>query len=146
MQYRVPRSVLAESFAAFRRCGCGERECQVLWVGPWNDPFAISKVVHPLHRSHRGGFEVEGAWLNRFWNELAETASGVRAQVHTHPGEAFHSSTDDAWPIVHTPGFLSLVIPDFGFGEIGFADAFLAELGVDGRFREVSISSRLVLT
>jgi len=64
-------------------------------------------------------------------------------QVHTHPGEAFHSRTDDRFPIIHTPGFLSLVIPDYGLGPVGFAGAYLAELGSDGRWREVAAPARL---
>ena len=57
-------------------------------------------------------------------------------QVHTHPGAAFHSPTDDAWPIVHLEGFLSLVLPDFGLGPVGLARSYLAEMGCDGDFHE----------
>jgi hypothetical protein len=65
-------------------------------------------------------------------------------QVHTHPKAAFHSLTDDTWPIVHTLGFLSLVVPNFGMGEISFEGAFLAELNANGRFEEVPINRHLV--
>jgi hypothetical protein len=34
-------------------------------------------------------------------------------QVHAHPGEAFHSGTDDAFPVVTTEGGLSIVAPSF---------------------------------
>jgi hypothetical protein len=66
-------------------------------------------------------------------------------QAHTHPAAAYHSSRDDALAIVHTPGFLSLVIPDFARGEIGLDRAFLAERGHDGRWRQVSIAERLAV-
>ena len=68
-----------------------------------------------------------------------------RVQVHTHPLEAFHSPTDDEFPIIHKPGFLSLVIPNFGLGPVGFEDAYLTEIQGDGGWREVAIPSRLVL-
>jgi hypothetical protein len=68
---------------------------------------------------------------------LAERQEGIRAQVHTHPREAFHSSTDDAWPIVHLEGFLSLVIPEFALGPVGLEGSYLAEIGPDGEFREI---------
>lgn len=71
---------------------------------------------------------------------------GIRVQVHTHPEEAFHSETDDAFPIIHKPGFLSLVIPNFGLGPTGFENAYLTEIQPDGRWQEVAIPSRLVLT
>ena len=142
-RYRVPQVVLRETFAELRRCGVGERECQVLWTSPWVDPGTVATVVHPVHHAHGDGFELDGPWLTTFWRELTETRAGVRVQVHTHPGRAFHSTTDDAWPIVHTPGFLSLVIPRFALGDVGFTGAFLTELGSDGRWREVGLRDRL---
>ncbi|MBX9460687.1 MAG: hypothetical protein KL785_05895 [Brevundimonas sp.] len=67
----------------------------------------------------------------------------MRVQVHTHPGAAYHSATDDAFPLIHTPGYLSLVIPRFATGPADFTDAFLAEIQPDGRFREVDIPTVL---
>ena len=102
-----------------------------------------SRVVHPHHRAHRGGFQVDGTWLNSFWLELAQIDCGIRIQVHTHPHEAFHSRTDDEFPIIHSEGFLSLVIPNFGTGPVGFDDAHLAEIGPNGRWRQVPIKARM---
>ena len=138
MRFRLPKQVLAETFAELRRCGRGERECQVLWVSPWDRLELITHVVHPKHRSHGDGFELDGAWLTKFWQDLRDTHSGIRVQVHTHPGRAFHSPTDDAWPIVHTPGFLSLVIPRFAEGPIGFLGVYLAKLSAMGSWDEVT--------
>jgi hypothetical protein len=116
-----------------------------LWLGPWAQQDAITEVVHPQHHAHRGGFDLDTRWLNDLWGKLADRNIGIRVQVHTHPRDAFHSPTDDAWPIVHTTGFLSLVIPDFGIGPVGLERAFLGELDQDGRFREVKINQRLVI-
>jgi hypothetical protein len=63
--------------------------------------------------------------------------------VHTHPRKAFHSSTDDDFPIVHTPGFLSLVIPDFGLNGPSLEKAFLARLNDDGAWVQVPIEEYL---
>jgi hypothetical protein len=140
---RVPQAVLRDTFTELRRCGAGLRECQVLWTGPWARSSDVTTLVHPAHRSHAGGFELDSAWLTSFWQKLTQTASGIRAQVHTHPGRAFHSPTDDAWPIIHTPGFLSLVIPNFAAGDVGFTGAFLTEIGENGQWREVSAPTRI---
>jgi hypothetical protein len=35
------------------------------------------------------------------------------AQIHSHPSEAYHSETDDTYPIATTAGALSIVVPDF---------------------------------
>jgi hypothetical protein len=141
--YSISQAILEQTFRHFRACGAGARECQALWTSSWNLSNDITKVVHPAHRAHAGGFSVDTSWLNAFWLELAATGHGIQVQVHTHPAAAFHSSTDDAFPIVHTPGFLSLVIPRYGIGEVGFRDAFLAEITEDGSWREVEIKSRL---
>jgi hypothetical protein len=143
VRFGVPRELLARTFAHFRECGAGKRECQVLWTSPWADPKIITAVVHGEHLAHAGGFELSSQWLNQFWLELAEKNCGIRVQVHTHPVEAFHSRTDDEYPIVHSPGFLSLVIPRFAKGSIGFEEAFLAEMQPNGRFREIPIASHL---
>jgi hypothetical protein len=143
MRYRVPKVLLARTFAHFRDCGAGRRECQVLWTSPWSDISTINDVVHGQHRASAGGFELSSAWLNRFWLDLAHENCGVRVQVHTHPSEAFHSPTDDDYPIVHSTGFLSLVIPNFAQGPVGFANAFLAEIQSDGHFKEVPIDLSL---
>jgi hypothetical protein len=145
MAYRIAHGLVEETFRHFRHCGRGKDECQMLWLSPWSRPEIITRVVHPKHVAHFGGFVVEDAWLNEFWCKLADDDLGVRLQVHTHPREAFHSATDDAFPIIHTPGFLSLVIPDFALGPVGFKDAYLTELQPDGRWREVAIEDRLVL-
>jgi hypothetical protein len=146
MIYRLEDGVLEATFKHFRACGCGRRECQVLWLSSWDTPQDIARVVHPRHNAHLGGFVLDDQWLSEFWSELGDVNMGIRVQVHTHPGEAFHSPTDDAFPIIHRPGFLSLVVPNFGLGPVGFNEAFLTEIQPDGRWREVAIASRLVLT
>ena len=143
MRYKVGAGLLAETFALFRQCGGGRRECQVLWTSAWDDLTNISHVVHPNHLSHSGGFELASDWINRFWLELAHGHRGIRVQVHTHPGEAFHSRIDDDYPIIHTVGFLSLVIPDFGLGPVGLNRAHLAEIGTNGEWQEVKPDARL---
>ena len=139
MVFRVRQRVLDLTFDHLRSCGRGQKECQLLWTSSWNTPEEITGVVHPKHRAHAGGFDVQSDWLTGFWLELFERNEGIRVQVHTHPREAFHSRTDDAYPVLHTPGFLSLVIPTFAQGEVGFRGAFLAQMGADGRFRKVRI-------
>jgi hypothetical protein len=133
---RVPRAIIDETFGVLRACGGGRRECQALWLSPWREPDFITRVIHSRHAAQAGGFCLDDSFINELWLDLARTGTGVRVQVHTHPGTAFHSQTDDKWPVVHTPGFLSLVIPKFALGPVGLSKAYLVEIDGDGRWRE----------
>jgi hypothetical protein len=139
---QISREILSETFAQLRSCGGGVRECQVFWLGPAKEPWRVTRTVLSHHSSEEFWLAVHSLWLTKFWIALAEQEMSVRVQVHTHAGEAFHSATDDKWPVVATPGFTSLVIPNFAMGPIGFDGAFLAELRVDG-FKQVDIEGKL---
>lgn len=140
---RLTRGTLDETFAHLRSCGGGRRECQALWLSSWTAPDEVTRVVHPSHSASAVGFRLDDAWLGHFWNELAARGEGVRVQVHTHPGAAYHSATDDSFPMLTTSGFLSLVIPRFAEGLVGFDEAFLARIDAEGRWREVPIANHL---
>lgn len=144
-RFVVRQALLDETFQHFRDCGAGRSECQVLWLSPWDAPGVITRIVHSRHRSHAGGFQVDDLWLNAFWLDLARTRHGVRVQVHTHPSEAFHSETDDAFPVVHKTGFLSLVIPDHGSRAPSLDGSFLAEISATGAWTAVVPRSRLTI-
>lgn len=134
---RIPQSVLGDTFAQLRSCGQGRRECVAYLLGPAASPDVVDEVVHPEHTSSGGGYQVDDRWLTHFWFELARRGKSVRVQVHTHPGRVGHSSTDDEWALVHTPGFLSLVIPYFASGPVGLGQVHLAERTTDGSWRGV---------
>jgi hypothetical protein len=141
--YHLPRRMIDETFATFRSCGANRRECQLYWLSPWADPLSLTEVAHPRHKSSAYALSIESDWINAFWLDLADRGMGVRIQVHIHPFEAFHSETDDAFPLLSDVGFLSLVIPNFAMGPAGFQDAYLTEIQPDGRWQQVDINSRI---
>jgi hypothetical protein len=134
---RVGRDVLAETFRTLRDCGGGETECAVFWNGPAGERL-VDGVVHPIHERSPFGYEVDDRWLTDFCMRLAASNRSVKAQVHTHPGEAFHSATDDRWPIVSQVGFLSIVIPGFAMGKPSLEEAWIGRLHEDGKWRKVA--------
>jgi proteasome lid subunit RPN8/RPN11 len=107
----VSQGVLEHTMDVLRTCGRGRDECVVLWTGPSNG-VAVEHVVHPRHVASPTSYRVDPGWLNTFWLELARNHQSVQAQLHTHPGEAFHSSADDRGALGGHEGFLSIVIPD----------------------------------
>jgi hypothetical protein len=119
-----------------RQCGRGECECVVYWTGPAGND-VVDGLEHPPHRRSPGGYEVDSNWLTEFWKELSVRKRSIKVQIHTHPGEAFHSPTDDKWPIIAQAGFLSVVIPDFAAGEPTLHEAWIGRLQTDGNWRQV---------
>jgi hypothetical protein len=128
---RVAGDILEKSFETFRECGRAECECAVFWTGP-HDTDGVDGVEHPVHQRSPYGYEVNDRWLTGFWKRLVVSRQTIKAQVHTHPGAAFHSATDDRWPIVSQPDFLSIVIPDFAMGDVSLEGAWVGRLGEDG--------------
>lgn len=142
---QLSEGLLREALAELRSCGAGQRECVVYFTGPLAHPDTADATLHPDHSASAGGYRVHDRWLSRAWLQLAQEHRAIRAQVHTHPGVAYHSAIDDDFPVVQTAGFLSLVIPRFAQDPMGLEGAHLAELQEDGRFVAVSIADRLVI-
>jgi proteasome lid subunit RPN8/RPN11 len=101
----------------------------------------INGVEHPIHWRSPFGYEINDHWLTDFWKRLAASKQRVSAQVHTHPGSAFHSATDDKWPIVSQADFVSIVIPNFAAGESSLDAAWIGRLQRDGTWCRLTSSA-----
>lgn len=78
-----------------------------------------AKLVVPdqLATRQMGGCSVEVTQKGK--DELLTSLDGGERyllRVHSHPGEAFHSKTDDRNPALTHNGALSIVVPFFGLG------------------------------
>jgi len=129
---KIAPGVIDGSFETFRSCGAGRDECVVYWSGPLDDPGLVDRFHHPRHTAGPIGYTVDGAWLTELLPSLSAEGRTVRVQVHTHPGSTFHSSRDDGMALLYVPGFLSLVIPDFGLGERTLECSYLTTLDENG--------------
>jgi hypothetical protein len=134
----VGERLLRQSLTLLSDCGRGRRECVLLWIGDAAEPRTVVRLEHPAHVAHRGGYRIDPSWLLELWGRLAEDTQRIIAQVHSHPREAFHSATDDRFPIVSTPGFLSVVVPDFAQGRLDVRPWFVAELQADGSWKRLA--------
>jgi len=133
---RLSATIVASTFQVFQDCGRGECECAVFWTGPAGDEI-VDGLKHPVHERSPYGYHVDSDWLMEFWKELAASKRSVKVQVHTHPGKAFHSVTDDRWPIVAQDGFLSIVIPDFAAGPPTLGGAWIGRLQASGNWQQL---------
>ena len=135
---RVPASLLTSTYRTLQECGRGRNECVVYWTGPVMLLDLADGHDHPDHRRSPGEYEIDTKWLTHYWFRLSKEQRAIRAQIHTHPGLAFHSATDDQFPVVSQPGFISIVIPSFAMGKI-LDDIWVGKLETDGRWRAVAL-------
>ena len=110
----IPRHVLAEAEVAFVANGRNGFETTAMLRAELSG--TVNAIVIPdqiagasplcwVEVTHQGKLELATA-LGR--DEL------YVARIHSHPGAAFHSYTDDRNPALNYPGALSIVVPNFG--------------------------------
>lgn len=117
-RFQVPSEIVEKTEERLRQAGSEGYELFVLWSGcQQRNIFQIRTPHVPKQTSYRlaGGLcvRVEGQELHRLNVWLYKTGEILAVQVHAHPTEAYHSETDDTYPIVATLGGLSIVAPDF---------------------------------
>ncbi len=117
-EVRVPRELADTAREHLRSAGAKGCEAFVLWAGRADgERFDVLATLVPRQTAHRAPsgllVEVGEDELFRINVWLYENGMQLIAQLHAHPGEAYHSGTDDAYPIMAQAGGLSLVLPDF---------------------------------
>jgi len=115
---QVPRDVVAETEAALREAGREGYERFVLWSGVLdNSGLMVRTAHHPDQRAYRlpDGLcvTIDGEALHALNVWLLNHHELLAVQIHSHPGEAYHSDTDNTYPVVTALGGLSIVAPDF---------------------------------
>lgn len=115
----VPADVVLGTAEFLREVGQRGAEGFVLWCGRKEtvDQFRFTSAYIPEQRAYKTEHGllvvVEGEALFRMNKQLYERGEILGGQVHTHPTSAYHSDTDDHYPLVTLIGALSLVIPNF---------------------------------
>ena len=128
-EFIVPSDICDQSDWQLRDAGRDRKERFLLWSGVVDRERFLVKNLH-VPKQTAYSFEdglcvhVEADELHRLNVWLYNHSELLGVQVHSHPTEAYHSSTDDSYPMVTTLGGLSLVVPNFGeFGVRGQATA-----------------------
>ncbi len=118
----IPYDILEQTSEALRMYG--ERKCEglVLWLGHNNNDQTghVKRILVPPQNSIKSedgvGYFVTAKTLFDVNKLLSSSGLRLLAQVHSHPGRAYHSPADDRYCIVTTEGGFSIVVPNFGFG------------------------------
>jgi hypothetical protein len=110
----VPVHHINKTLSELKRVGRWGSECVVLWLGRrCADSIQVEEVWVPEQKAGRCFFHIPENAMAKLFKELCARRLMIAAQIHTHPGRAFHSEADDKWAIVRHAGALSLVIPYF---------------------------------
>ena len=136
-KFVVPSELCDAADRRLREAGLGGYERFILWSGIVHDDRLLVRTMHcPKQIAYRLAdglcVRVEADELHRLNVWLYENAERLAIQVHSHPTEAFHSDTDDAYPMVTTLGGLSLVVPDFARYGVRGPDTALYRLSSTG--------------
>jgi hypothetical protein len=118
----APVAVIEDTWAAIRAAGEERDECFVLWLGTLDGEEAVVDEAFvppqlPVSSEEGVGYFVTRETLLQLNMRLHATKLRLLAQVHSHPGRAYHSATDDKFAVVTEEGGFSVVVPDFGDGE-----------------------------
>jgi hypothetical protein len=144
-RFTVTESVIRGTLGVLQKAGREGHEAFVLWAG-LQDPEAptmhVRTAVRPWQKPEQTPdgllVTVPGRALFSVNKLLYERGEILAGQVHSHPTHAYHSDTDDAFPLVTLLGAVSAVVPNFAReGRDGFRDWVWYRLAGVGRWLAV---------
>lgn len=122
-EFVIPLKLVDQTLEPLQKAGRKGYEAFVLWGGRLDkggERFEFVSAYFPEQTMSRGEeghlIVVEGEALFRVNRAFYEHGLTLAGQVHSHPADAYHSDTDDAYPLMTLIGGLSGVVPDFGAG------------------------------
>ncbi|APT34592.1 Y4jG [Methylobacterium phyllosphaerae] len=138
----LPRACADAAQEHMRSVGRAGHEGLALWVGRQDgDRFAVEQTWVPSQRHVRTDDGVcvciGPDELHRINVRLHREKLTLLGQVHSHPGRAYHSDTDDAFAIATAIGNLSLVVPDYAARPFALADTAAYRLDARARWARV---------
>lgn len=146
-EMRVPSTVLLEGYEFMRAAGRMRLEGLVLWAGKQQDDiFSVTELIIPKQKGLRTADGVcaivDADEMRRLNMYLYRSSLELAAQVHTHPTDAYHSSTDDENAIATTIGSFSIVVPNFAVVNYALSECAVYRVDAQGRWLEVDESQR----
>jgi proteasome lid subunit RPN8/RPN11 len=140
-----------EVHAHLRAVGRDGHEGLGLWAGTQeSDQFTVRQAIIPVqkHIRTRDGVcvAIGPDELHRLNVRLYKEKLVLIAQIHSHPGRAYHSSTDDEFAVATAVGCLSLVVPDYAVAPFDLRKVASYRLDARGRWCEIrpSETTRLI--
>ena len=139
----VPRRCAEAAQQHLRAVGRRGYEGMALWVGKrLGSVFVVEETIIPKQQGHQTPLgvyvEVGGDELHRINVWLYEHEMELIAQLHSHPTDAYHSSTDDEFPIATTVGSVSIVLPNYAVDPFAVGNCAVYRLSQDNVWEELT--------
>lgn len=147
-QIIVPPTVLETTVEFLRACGRERYEAVVLWTGVVDieDRGYVLAELIPRQIGYRGAdgvaVSIPGEEITRILMNLPR-GEMILCRVHSHPGRAYHSPTDDLNRLLSHVGAISIVVPDFAREPLDLRRCSVNELDAQHRWRELSRAETL---
>lgn len=106
----IPAALVERTIEVLHEGGTEGCETVVFWLGKGD---TVDEVYRPLQSVSSDYFHLPAASMRSLMDYLKQDRRRILAQVHSHPGQAFHSKADDDWAVIRHEGALSLVLPNF---------------------------------
>jgi len=140
----VPSLVVDHTELVLRQAGAQGREGFAVWAGTLAGGDAhVATVLVPRADTDAWHGVVTPETTAAVLTALDERDLVPLLQLHSHPRRAFLSETDAIRPLVAVPGFISVVIPDFGFVDLADVGRWSAHQYVrPGQWHELAAGER----
>lgn len=148
--FSVSQETVDHTEAALREAGMDGHERFALWTGTTRgELFSVDHLYVPPQRGYQFDdglcVRVGADALHELNVWLYRNQQVLGVQIHTHPQEAYHSETDDTYPIMTTLGGLSLVVPRFAREGLLSRGLAVYRLGADGWIRQPASAATSLL-
>lgn len=151
-RFELPRALAEDCYHALRRRGREGDELFIALAGAAREDGSVElrRALVPAQTCHHTPegllVMIDGEAIFELNRASYERGEILAAQIHAHPGRAYHSGADDALALVRLPGALSIVVPDFAGGPMRPKHWSVHRRDSDSCWRPLPRSVRLELT
>lgn len=132
----LPYSIIDKTIEFFRALGKDSLEACGIWVGEeQNDLFEVKEVWFPKQENTIISYYISAIDVHHLNVKLNKNNYSAIAQLHTHPGDAFHSTVDDEHTILNLPGSFSIVFPNYGSIPVNAISKWMVYRLLDGEWK-----------
>jgi hypothetical protein len=140
-QYIIPQALVTRSWAFLRERGARGCEGMLLWAGRPARPAPVTRLVIPAQTAIKTSIGVCVAMHPSAQHDMPlalKEGENYLIRVHSHPGRAFHSSTDNQNLVLSHDGAISIVVPNFCNRDYTLSDCAIFEWSIGDGWRKLT--------